>query len=244
MALLTEHEQRKVAEAIARVERDTDAELVTVLAARADDYAYIPLLWASLLALVVPGVVHYLTGWLTLRSLLLVQWGLFIVLCLLFRLPKVTTHLIPRRVRHWRASNLARRQFLEQNLHHTVGGTGVLIFVSEAERYVLSWRLTGERPLRDRQLSVVKHMGRELQRLTRMRSLSIALKLMRKPAQAAGLSSLQQFLESGFSAFASLGDAQAFLATINEREHAWIDTLFDAAPDSCQRALADELARA
>ncbi|MBQ0920773.1 hypothetical protein KBW71_20255 [Hydrogenophaga aromaticivorans] len=115
---------------------------------------------------------------------------------------------------------------------------------SEAERYVRSWRLTGERPLRDRQLSVVKHMGRELQRLTRMRSLSIALKLMRKPAQAAGLSSLQQFLESGFSAFASLGDAQAFLATINEREHAWIDTLFDAAPDSCQRALADELARA
>ncbi|MBE0588846.1 MAG: hypothetical protein IH617_12475 [Hydrogenophaga sp.] len=115
---------------------------------------------------------------------------------------------------------------------------------SEAERYVRSWRLTGERPLRDRQLSVVKHMGRELQRLTRMRSLSIALKLMRKPAQAAGLSSLQQFLESGFSAFASLGDAQAFLATINEREHAWIETLFDAAPDSCQRALADELARA
>jgi hypothetical protein len=77
-----------------------------------------------------------------------------------------------------------------------------------------------------------------------MKSLSIALKLMRRPAQAAGLSSLQQFLESGFSAFASLGDAQAFLATINEREHAWIDTLFDAAPDSCQRALADELARA
>jgi putative membrane protein len=39
-------------------------------------------------------------------------------------------------VRHWRASNLARRQFLEQNLHHTVGSTGILIFVSEAERYV------------------------------------------------------------------------------------------------------------
>lgn len=136
MALLTEQEQRTVAEAIARVERDTDTELVTVLAARADDYAYIPLLWASLLALVVPGVVHYLSGWLTLHSLLLVQWGTFVVLCLLFKIPKVTTHLIPRSVRHWRASNLARRQFLEQNLHHTVGGTGILIFVSEAERYV------------------------------------------------------------------------------------------------------------
>lgn len=136
MALLTEHEQRQVAEAIARVEQQTDAELVTVLAARADDYAYIPLLWASLIALVVPGVVHYLSGYLSMYALLLAQWSTFIVLCLVFRLPKVTTRLIPRSVRHWRASNLARRQFLEQNLHHTLGGTGVLIFVSEAERYV------------------------------------------------------------------------------------------------------------
>ncbi len=136
MALLTEHEQRQVAEAIARVEKTTDAELVTVLAARADDYAYIPLLWASLIALVVPGVVHYLSGYLTMYTLLVAQWATFIVLCLAFRLPKVTTRLIPRSVRHWRASNLARRQFLEQNLHHTVGSTGVLIFVSEAERYV------------------------------------------------------------------------------------------------------------
>ena len=136
MALLTEHEQRQVAEAIARVEKTTDAELVTVLAARADDYAYIPLLWASLIALVVPGVVHYLSGYLTMYTLLVAQWATFIVLCLVFRLPKVTTRLIPRSVRHWRASNLARRQFLEQNLHHTVGSTGVLIFVSEAERYV------------------------------------------------------------------------------------------------------------
>lgn len=136
MALLSEHEQRQVAEAIARVEQQTDAELVTVLAARADDYAYIPLLWASLIALVVPGVVHYLSGYLTMYTLLLAQWATFIVLCLVFRLPKVTTRLLPRSVRHWRASNLARRQFLEQNLHHTVGSTGVLIFVSEAERYV------------------------------------------------------------------------------------------------------------
>ena len=136
MALLTEHEQRQVAEAIARVEKTTDAELVTVLAARADDYAYSPLLWASLIALVVPGVVHYLSGYLTMYTLLLAQWATFILLCLVFRLPKVTTRLIPRSVRHWRASNLARRQFLEQNLHHTVGSTGVLIFVSEAERYV------------------------------------------------------------------------------------------------------------
>lgn len=136
MTLLSEYEQRQVAEAIATVERQTDAELVTVLARRADDYTYIPLLWASLLALLVPGMVHYLGGWLSVDSLLVAQWLTFIALSLLFRIPRLTTRLIPRAVRHWRASNLARRQFLEQNLHHTVGATGVLIFVSEAERYV------------------------------------------------------------------------------------------------------------
>lgn len=136
MTLLSEHEQRQVAEAIARVEQHTDAELVTVLARRADDYAYIPLLWASLLALLVPGIVHYLSGWLSVSTLLISQWLTFIVFSLVFRIPRLTTRLIPRSVRHWRASNLARRQFLEQNLHHTLGSTGVLIFVSEAERYV------------------------------------------------------------------------------------------------------------
>ncbi|MFD2191299.1 TPM domain-containing protein [Pistricoccus aurantiacus] len=136
MALLNENEQREVAEAIKRVEQKTDAELVTVLAAQADNYAYIPLLWAGILALVVPGAINYFPGWWDASSLLLVQWASFIVLALVFRLPAVTTRLIPRSVRHWRASNLARRQFLEQNLHHTAAGTGMLIFVSEAERYV------------------------------------------------------------------------------------------------------------
>ena len=136
MALLTEPELQQVAEAIERVERDTDAELVTVLAAQADDDRYIPLLWASLLALLLPGALLFFTGWLAAWQLLLVQWLTFIVLAAIFRLPSLTSRLIPRSVRHWRACNLARRQFIELNLHHTEGGTGMLIFVSEAERYV------------------------------------------------------------------------------------------------------------
>ncbi len=136
MTLLTEPELQQVAEAIERVERDTDAELVTVLAAQADDYRYIPLLWASLLALLLPGALLFFTGWLAAWQLLLVQWLTFIVLAAIFRIPSLTSRLIPRSVRHWRACNLARRQFIELNLHHTEGGTGMLIFVSEAERYV------------------------------------------------------------------------------------------------------------
>ncbi|WP_068170873.1 FFLEELY motif protein [Hydrogenophaga taeniospiralis] len=113
-----------------------------------------------------------------------------------------------------------------------------------AERYTLSWRRTGERAQRERQLAVVQHMGRELQRLTRMKSLLIALKLMRRPAQAAGLAALQQFLEDGFEAFGVLGDATPFLATIAQRENLWIERLFDEDLAVCQRGLSDELARA
>lgn len=136
MALLSKEEQRQVAEAVSRVEQRTDAELVTVLAAHADDYTYAPLIGAGLVALLLPGLINYYPGWLNANQLLLVQMATFIVAALIMRIPAVTTHLIPKTVRHWRAGSLARRQFLEQNLHHTIGGTGILIFVCEAERYV------------------------------------------------------------------------------------------------------------
>lgn len=136
MTLLSKQEQDQVTAAISAVERDTDAELVTVLTSQSDNYSYIPLLWAAIIALLVPGVLNYFLGWFGADLLMLVQWAAFAVLSLIFQLPAINTRLIPRQVRYWRASNLARRQFLEQNLHHTEGGTGMLIFVSEAERYV------------------------------------------------------------------------------------------------------------
>lgn len=136
MTLLSKLEQEQVAAAITAVERETDAEVVTVLTAQADNYAYIPLLWAGIIALLVPGIINYFTDWLSADLLFLSQWGVFALLSLVFRIPGINRRLIPRSVGYWRASNLARRQFLEQNLHHTAGATGMLIFVSEAERYV------------------------------------------------------------------------------------------------------------
>ncbi|EKM94891.1 hypothetical protein C211_16045 [Stutzerimonas degradans] len=136
MTLLSESELQQVAAAIERIERDTDAEVVTVLAAQADDYRYIPLLWASLIALLLPGALLFFGGWLNAWQQLLAQWATFLVLAVAFRAPALTSRLIPRAVRNWRACNLARRQFIELNLHHTEADTGVLIFVSEAERYV------------------------------------------------------------------------------------------------------------
>ncbi len=134
--ILTSEQQQQVADAVAAVERNTDAELVTVLASRADRYTYISILYAAAIALLTPGVVALLPFWLGLWEVMCVQWLVFIGLALVLQWPPLQTRLIPRVVKHWRAANLARRQFLEQNLHHTRGETGVLIFVSEFEHYV------------------------------------------------------------------------------------------------------------
>lgn len=136
MALLTELEAEQVATAIAEVEKKTDAELVTVLAHQADEYHYVPTLWAAMVALLTPGIILLLQWWLDTFEVLVLQLTIFAVLALLLRVPPILRRIIPRYVRQWRASNLARRQFLENNLHHTEGETGLLIFVSEMERYV------------------------------------------------------------------------------------------------------------
>lgn len=136
MKLLNATAQTAVADAITQVEKNTDAELVTVLAPQADDYRWIGLLWAAVIALLLPGIVVFFPGWVDTRTLLLTQWACFVVLGIVFQLPAITPRLVPRMVRHARASALARSQFLAQNLHRTAGATGMLIFVAEAERYV------------------------------------------------------------------------------------------------------------
>jgi hypothetical protein len=161
------------------------------------------------------------------------------------RIAGAIERMFPDAVAHL-AIDLAETHALTETLDHTLASHWLALDgnCSYSARYVRSWRLTGERAQRERQLAVVQHMGHELQRLTRMRSLLIALKLMRGPAQAAGLSALQQFLERGFAAFATLGDAREFLATILERERRWIDALFDDELTVCERSLNQELARA
>ncbi len=136
MTLLTENELHRVSEAIRVVEQKTDAELVTVLATRADNYSYIPTMWAAMLALLSPSLVSILPFWVEMNEIMLLQLGVFIVLAVLLRWQPILVRIIPGQVKTWRASNLARRQFLENNLHHTQSEVGVLIFVSEIEHYV------------------------------------------------------------------------------------------------------------
>lgn len=117
-----------------------------------------------------------------------------------------------------------------------------------ALRYVASWREVGRRAEREMQLKVVMEIGRQMASLTRTRGLRTMLRMMRGPASAAGMGSLQRFLESGFDTFAQMAGqrigAEEFLETIRAREAALIATLFDQELVACGTDLEHTLGQA
>ncbi len=112
----------------------------------------------------------------------------------------------------------------------------------EPARYVRCWRQSGDRAARQHQLDMVLQLGRELDRLTRARGLRTLLRMMRRPAAAAGLDALQQFLETGFDAFAQMDGAEEFLTLVRQRESEWIRALFDDGDIACATKLSHLLA--
>jgi putative membrane protein len=136
MAFLTDADRARIAAAIAAAERRTSGELVAVVAAAADDYRYVSLLWPALAALLLPALLltafPALDAWL----LYLAQIALFVALALLGQLPRLRMALVPAAIKRQRAGRLAREQFFAQGLHRTQGRTGVLIFVAVAEHHV------------------------------------------------------------------------------------------------------------
>lgn len=111
-----------------------------------------------------------------------------------------------------------------------------------AARYVACWRRVADPAARHKQLEVVLALGRSLNDLTRKPGLRTLLKMMRTPAAAAGLGSLQKFLESGFDAFAAMRGADEFLTLIGRRETEWIGSLFFDDAVACETKLGQLLA--
>jgi hypothetical protein len=117
----------------------------------------------------------------------------------------------------------------------------------EARLYVMAWRQVGRRADRERQLSVVIELGRQIARLTRTPGLATMLKMMRAPAVASGLGSLQHFLEAGFETFGDVvrrRGADEFLGIVQAREAALIGLLFDDGLASCESGLVRTLGEA
>lgn len=89
-----------------------------------------------------------------------------------------------------------------------------------AEQYAQAYRSLGQRAQRQEQLDLVMQIGQSLDHLTRLPMLAASLKLMKKPAELAGLSELHGFLQRGFTAFVHMKGAEEFLQRIVQEERA------------------------
>ena len=92
---------------------------------------------------------------------------------------------------------------------------------------------------RRHQVELIMAVGRELDHYVHIPLVYATLKMARLPARMAGLSDLQEFLEDGFSAFRSMGNATDFLATIRRRELAILEAIMAGHEDPFGSAVPD-----
>ena len=130
-------DRARITAAIHAAEKNTSGEFVAVDARASDHYVFVPLIWSASLALLFPGAC-LLAGWHEpWVHLYQIQLLIFIVLTLLLlSAPGLHLVLVPTKVKHAHASRMARAQFYEQGVQLTSHHSGVLFFVSLAERYV------------------------------------------------------------------------------------------------------------
>ena len=132
---ISAEDRKRISSAIRAAEAKTSGEIVCVLADSSAAATALPVFLAAVAALVLPWLLVSLTAMPVYRilSLQVVSFAILIgILCL----PSVRVLLMPRRARRAAAHRVAMEQFRSRGLASISGQTGVLIFVSLAERYV------------------------------------------------------------------------------------------------------------
>ena len=110
--------------------------------------------------------------------------------------------------------------------------------------YIRAWQRTGRGGDRATQVALTLDLVERLDQLTSRIFLRNSLRLMRRPAQAAGLGELQQFLETGFETFRKMKGAHDFITIVDERESKLAAALFSANTETFENlATIDAMAR-
>jgi AcrR family transcriptional regulator len=104
--------------------------------------------------------------------------------------------------------------------------------------YAAAYRAVDRAKDRERQIDLIELLGRALDKLTLPRFIGMTLKLMRPPAQLAGLGELQAFLERGYAAFGAMcGGAGEFVSIVVARERAILEALLAGDDEALRRPL-------
>ena len=132
--VISEQDRERISKAIRAAETKTSGEIVCVLAETSSDAIALPILIAAVAALALPWLLVAFTA-MTVYRILSLQVIAFLGLTVLLCLPRVRVALMPRRARRAVAHRVAMEQFRTRGIARTKDRSGILIFVSLAERY-------------------------------------------------------------------------------------------------------------
>jgi putative membrane protein len=131
---VSEQDRSRIATAIRAAEAKTSGEIVCVLAQTSTDATALPVLLAALVALALPWLLVAFTE-MSVQRILVLQVLVFFLLAVVLCLPRVRVALLPRAARRYVAHRAAMEQFVIRGIVRKKDRTGILIFVSLAERY-------------------------------------------------------------------------------------------------------------
>jgi putative membrane protein len=127
-------DRQRIASAIHAAEAKTSGEIVCVLAQASSDATAFPILLAAAAAIALPWLLIAVSV-MSVQRILSLQIVVFIALVALLCLPRVRVALVPRKVRRALAHRVALEQFTSRGIARKKDRSGILIFVSLAERY-------------------------------------------------------------------------------------------------------------
>jgi putative membrane protein len=132
--IISAQDRERISVAIRAAEKKTSGEIVCVLAQTSTDATALPILLAAAIALAVPWLLVAATA-MTVHRILSLQILVFFALLVALSLPRVRVALMPRKARRAIAHRAAMEQFIARGIAQKKERSGILIFVSLAERY-------------------------------------------------------------------------------------------------------------
>ncbi len=136
MAFISEEDRKRIETAVSDAECRSTGELVTVIAQASGRYHYLPTVIAASAVFVISGLVLLLPIPRDFGAFYAGQVFGFIGLALGLNWRPLRFRVVPRSVKRRQAHLLAHEQFLDLGLSSTANRTGLMLFVSVAERYV------------------------------------------------------------------------------------------------------------
>ncbi len=132
----TPQEHRRIHDTVAAIEQSTAADLDIVVVRVSERYALFPVIGAAIGALVLTGILVLLHPAVSARVAFMFQIVVLGALTVVFDWRPIRLQLVPERVKHAHARQLAHREFASQHTRGGVQRNRILLFVSLGERYV------------------------------------------------------------------------------------------------------------